>query len=370
MFWLFLIIGSVTFLSVAFRLASDLMLRRQILDGRATAAELVTHLGLDSLDELDALRQREPTLLKVIPGPAGPYEQVEFSFSPRRIRLYRRIDLLARLQSVPVHAVILFLVVAAMLLSHERAGGWVALLTAVFLELPRWALPRALGWSHRPAPSATTTVTVTALVQTPSVSEPADAPPASAPETAEPANDVAPPPTESPAPVEAAGDPPIDVADAAGATEPLPESIAPASAVPVGSLRLFTTHVLLSAAWRPVPDVVLASLRRAGQRDARLGAADAGDDAAVIDVGPIRLEIVLVPDPVDRQALVDAAAQSWDWPEAADSVAGHAAHLVLTTRSPDDVPRAEVVRLHHRAQAALTEFAPALAAHWPDAGRL
>ena len=71
-----------------------------------------------------------------------------------------------------------------------------------------------------------------------------------------------------------------------------------------------------------------------------------------------------------QDSLDYATRQTWDWPEAAESVGGHVAHVVVTTRAAANTSPALIVRLHHLAHAALSEFAPVLAVLWPEAGRL
>ncbi|MCZ6816068.1 MAG: hypothetical protein O7F76_05130, partial [Planctomycetota bacterium] len=134
--------------------------------------------------------------------------------------------------------------------------------------------------------------------------------------------------------------------------------------------RVFRTCVLLSTEWRPATVVVHASLRRAGQRNAQLIPGRESDEPVMLDVGGTLLEVVLCPAPLDQATIEFAAAQSFDWPEAEAEVAGHVAHIIFTTRAFEETDRAEIVRIHHRAQAALTEFARVQAALWPDAGRL
>lgn len=399
---LFIVVGSVTLLSVGYRFLADMLLRRQILTGRATAAEVLASVGLDTLDDLDELREREPALLEVVPGSAGPYEDVEFSFSPRRLRKHRRASLAARLRSIPVHLAALSLVVVALAANHRTAAGWVALLAAFFIELLRWGLPRALARSRRQATAPTITTSV--HIPPPDVStdesrtDPrpaADGPAfedgcdASSEERAG-TSAVGPEVVDDPGSVPAIAEGGVGTAagadrdspgngDAADedadpdAGEPPPPSPANLPArleAPSDSCAQLRTIVLIRAPWRPVAAVFHASLRRAGQRDAVLPAEQPADEAIVEDVGRVSLRLAHVSDPVDAQTIEIAAAQSSDWPDAARWASDHVAHLTLDTVAGPDTSRADVVRIHQRAHAALTDFAPVIAALWPEAGRL
>ena len=87
-------------------------------------------------------------------------------------------------------------------------------------------------------------------------------------------------------------------------------------------------------------------------------------------IGPTTLELLGVADPIPPAEIEYAASQSWEWPDASTAVSAHQAHILVTTRATIDVPRADIVRLHRRAHAALAEFAPVLGMMWRDAGRL
>lgn len=131
----------------------------------------------------------------------------------------------------------------------------------------------------------------------------------------------------------------------------------------------FTTWVLLQRPWEAAGDVFFASLRRGGLRDAELRSKSPQEPLAV-HVGAIDLHVTSESRRAPQSQLDYAAAQSWDWPDAASAISAHTAHVLLTTRTTVDTPRLDVVRLHCRAQAALAEFAPVVAVVWPDAGRL
>jgi len=133
--------------------------------------------------------------------------------------------------------------------------------------------------------------------------------------------------------------------------------------------RSLRTIVLFKRRYVVAGGVFLASLRRNGQRDATAAQTLASDDAAWIHAGPIAMELRSSAEPCDANALNDVLAISPDGPESARLVAGHEAHATLTSVYSPQTPHDVVIRLHHRAHAALMEFAPVTAVVWPMAGR-
>jgi hypothetical protein len=142
------------------------------------------------------------------------------------------------------------------------------------------------------------------------------------------------------------------------------------TAPPAPAAPPFTTSALLRKAWEPSADVFLASLRRGGLREAELAEKPADAGPIRLRVGSITLELISEAKPMPAAEIDYAAAQSWEWPDALTAVTSHEAHVLLTTRTTMDTPRAEVVQLHRQAQAALAEFAPVVAVMWRAAGRL
>ena len=142
----------------------------------------------------------------------------------------------------------------------------------------------------------------------------------------------------------------------------------------------FTTVALLGAVRGIAPEVFHASLRRVGQRDAELpdpagsgqigGTTGSTPGRVAVRAGPMLLELTAIPSPLPSAEVQNAAAQTWDWPEAAQVAAPHVAQIVITSRSPVRMDRVEIVRLHHRAHAALAEFDPIVAVLWRGPGRL
>lgn len=150
--------------------------------------------------------------------------------------------------------------------------------------------------------------------------------------------------------------------------EPMPAEVpTPTPAPSPKPLRTVSSIALLRTRWQATGEVFVASLRRSGQREARLASKG---EAIRVEIGAVMLELRMAAQPVPTAQLDYALAQAFDWPEAATHVKGHAAHIVITSQTTDDVSRADVVRQHLRAHVALAEFAPICAVLWPEAGRL
>jgi hypothetical protein len=146
--------------------------------------------------------------------------------------------------------------------------------------------------------------------------------------------------------------------------QPLPAPVPPTPTRPPTPPLI--SIALLRSNWQPAPDVFLASLRRGGERAAKL----TSSSPIKLTTSEITLELESISKPVPRTQINDAAAQSWEWPEAARTSAPHTAHVIFSTRADAEAPRAASIRLHCRAHQALAEFAPVVAILWPAAGRL
>ena len=148
-------------------------------------------------------------------------------------------------------------------------------------------------------------------------------------------------------------------------------------APPAGASLEYVSVVLLRSRADVTPEVFNASLRRRGRRDARVvpgvaerSALPTAASAFRIALGETSLDVSPYGHPLESAQLDSAVAQSWDWPEAAASVAGHEAHMVLRSVSAWHEDPPAVVGLHRAAHAALAEFTPVTAVLWPAAGRL
>lgn len=232
-------------------------------------------------------------------------------------------------------AVALVLLAAAWALGHSGLPGWCALGGALLVEAMRRIAPMSAArrWDSSEA------------VDPPRATEP-DAVSGSPPDAPDPA---------------AAG------ADSAGGVSA--EGAAADSPPPL------STIVLLSDMWQLAPNVLVASLRRCGERGARLE--PHGDHAGVarVSIGPVQLQIEYVSGPVGGAVLEEAAAQSWEWGEALETARRHVARIVVSSSltaytGTGDASRECVLRLHCRMHQALAEFAPVVAILWPGAGRL
>lgn len=136
-----------------------------------------------------------------------------------------------------------------------------------------------------------------------------------------------------------------------------------------------TSFALLSSSWQLAPGVLVASLRRCGERMAKLDQQPMGSAAARISVGPVVFEFEYLPGPMARVVIEEAAAQSWDWAEAQAAAEKHAARIRITSRvaayrDVGESSREAALRLHCRTHQALAEFAPVVAILWPEGGRL
>lgn len=130
------------------------------------------------------------------------------------------------------------------------------------------------------------------------------------------------------------------------------------------------TLVLLKNEYRVAPPVLLASVRRAGQRDAVLATSQPVDATAALEAGELRIALRTSRAPADPARLEAAVGQAERHEEAFAIAEGHACYLEITTLFHFDTPRDAMVRCQHRLHAALSEFAPVVGVLWPTAGRL
>ncbi len=136
------------------------------------------------------------------------------------------------------------------------------------------------------------------------------------------------------------------------------------------SRRTFSTIVLFDRPLTLTPTVFLASLRRAGQRGATMAQSSRADVLAVVEAGAVTLRLTGGTGPCAAPELDAALDAAIDWPEARAVVASHQAHALLISDCDANAPPDAIVRLHHRAHAALMEFAAVAAVLWPAAERL
>lgn len=126
------------------------------------------------------------------------------------------------------------------------------------------------------------------------------------------------------------------------------------------------TVVLLREAHQVTGDVFVASVRRSGRRDAQLASAGAAA-TWLVRIGAFTIEGMNQRSALDGAALAEAAAQTFDWPEALEACRDHAGHVRLVTRAPAGASRTEQVAVHRLAHAAIAEFAPVCGVLWEGA---
>ena len=209
------------------------------------------------------------------------------------------------------HIMAIALLVVAWFVGHLSIFGWAALVIAGGLEYYAWRSPKIIV-----PPKAR----VTPLVTLPRIETPAPPPPPKVLKTEEPIQ-----------------------------FQP-------------GNGSAYVTHVLLTSSQDITGDVLTASLRRGGRRDAAL-VGKRSDGVWQIQFGTIFLELSKGPQ-IPTKILEDAAAQTFDWPEALDSCRDHAATVRLAIPLHENAARSDIVRLHHQAHAALSEFAPIVGIYW------
>lgn len=181
-----------------------------------------------------------------------------------------------------------------------------------------------------------------------------------------------------PADAKAGAQPTIEDAKPIAPAQPLavPAATKPPSPKPApGPPQVYKTIALMRDPLQTSLDVLCASLRRGGERRAEVRAATQSGSPAHIAIGPIRLDVLSNPTPLDRRTIEDAAGQSVDWPDALTAVGPHQGHVTLSTTTaryePDgDMSRDAVIRTHLQAHAALSEFAPVIGVLWPSSGLL
>jgi len=356
--YLFVAIGLVAFASALYGILAQVQLLAIIRNGRATAVDLAVYLGLDSLEELDALREAHPDLLRVVPGPPGTYEHVEFTFSSRRVKALRRKSRMSWIERLPVRLVSVLLLLAALVLGHERTAGWLVLLAAVLVEALRWVVTRSTGGGSEFDEE-------TAVAMGEPIYESDGERVVATSSAVDRIDDAEPEEFGEPIYEE---DEPAAFVEAIGGDDDAAMSVA---FEPAPALRTFTTIVLLRQPWRPAESPIVGGLRRAGQRDAVGASAKGGaPDRVRLKCSDIIVNVVNHPEKVDADTLAFAVNQSWHWPEAAAASSAHVAHLTIASSHGANVRPADLVRLHHRAHLAVSEFAPVVAALWPASGRL
>lgn len=157
-------------------------------------------------------------------------------------------------------------------------------------------------------------------------------------------------------------------ADGSGMSENATAGESPGAGSAPAPMPPFVTVVLLREAHQVTGDVFVASLRRAGRRDAQLTSAGSATTWQV-RIGDLTMEGSNQRGPLAADDLSEAAAQTFDWPEALETCRDHAGHIRLVTRASANASRAELVAVHRVAHEAIAEFAPVCGVLW-EAARL
>lgn len=130
------------------------------------------------------------------------------------------------------------------------------------------------------------------------------------------------------------------------------------------------TLALLARPYHVTLSVLLASMKRAGMRQARLVEPEQETAPAYIELGPLKVGLGVIDEPVSSRRIEAAVAQSVLDDDAADQVRAHAAHIAVDVAYDRQAERADAVLLAMRAHAALMEFAPVVAVVWPEAASI
>ncbi len=130
------------------------------------------------------------------------------------------------------------------------------------------------------------------------------------------------------------------------------------------------TIALLARKYHVTLSVLLASMKRAGIRQARLVEPADGHVPAYIVIDSLKVGLDVFEEPVDRHRVESALAQSGIDGADADAVREHAAYIAIDVAYDQQTARPDAVVIALRAQAALMEFAPVIAVVWPEAANL
>ncbi|MCA9256981.1 MAG: DUF4261 domain-containing protein [Phycisphaerales bacterium] len=289
---------------------------------------------------------------------------------------------------VAMHLVALVLVIVAWGMGHVDFVGRMSLAAAMVLEAIAW-----LGIRHEaPAQSvvpmrrrggATPTYSAEPIYETdiPATAEPIYDDSHPDPASIEPMAPLdAPEPDEATAIVaspDPAPDAPADVPQApAGPADP-PPTIIPPSPAPslqqranVGVEICIRTFALLSRPYNVTLSVLLASMKRAGLRQAKLIEPDDENAPSYIQVDALKVGLVVEDAPVPSRTIESALGQTGLDEHSADAIRQHAAHIAVDVAYDTQTLRIDAVLTAMRAQAALMEFAPVIAVVWPEAANI
>lgn len=130
------------------------------------------------------------------------------------------------------------------------------------------------------------------------------------------------------------------------------------------------TFALLSRPYNVTLSVLLASMKRAGLRQARLVEPTDESSPSFVEIDGLKVGLVVEDAPVGSRQIESALSQTSLDAESAEAIRGHSAHIAVDVAYDRQADRAEAVLAAMRAQAALMEFAPVIAVIWPEASNI
>jgi hypothetical protein len=126
--------------------------------------------------------------------------------------------------------------------------------------------------------------------------------------------------------------------------------------------------IALTGAELPSFDDIARADRELFPDTAPLVASQATDSLVTLTVDDFTAAATLVPRPIPASQLEGPAATAWYWPDAAETLAGHAAHLMVTLIDEGGRPLVKALALT-RLTAAIAAAAPSVGVFWGP-GRL
>jgi hypothetical protein len=130
------------------------------------------------------------------------------------------------------------------------------------------------------------------------------------------------------------------------------------------------SYALLSRPYHVSLSVLLASMKRAGARDARRIEPDRADAPEFIEWRGLKIGLDVFESPVASASLVETLAESGAADELVQAVRSHEAHIAIDVVYDHQVARPIAIASALHAHAALMEFAPVVAVWWNAGLRL
>lgn len=127
------------------------------------------------------------------------------------------------------------------------------------------------------------------------------------------------------------------------------------------------TFALLARPYHVTLSVLLASMKRAGLRHARLIEPESAAAPSYIEVDGLKIGLDVIEEPVAGRRIETAVEQSGLDDDAVEAVRSHEAQIAVDVAYDRQTARTDAVLTAMRAHAALMEFAPVIAVYWPEA---